>query len=61
MFEGLRNLNNNIANKVNKNINSVTKSYNKALGNNKVLSHSISAVIVLLIVQNTFLLKFNGS
>ena len=45
MSKSLKRLNNKISNNVNKNLGSLSKSYNKAIGSNKVLTHGISALI----------------
>ena len=50
MSKSLKRLNNKIANNVNKNLNSLSKSYNKSVGSNKVLTHGISALIVVAIL-----------
>ena len=54
MSKSLKRLNNKIANNVNKNLNSLSKSYNKAIGSNKVLTHGISALIVVAILLVDF-------
>ena len=50
MSKSLKKLNTKISNNVNKNLGSLTKSYNKAIKSNKVINHSLSAVIVLAIL-----------
>ena len=50
MSKSLKRLNNKISNNVNKNLGSLSKSYNKAIGSNKLLTHGISALIILAIL-----------
>ena len=54
MSKSLKKLNNKISNNVNKNLGSLSKSYNKAIGSNKVLTHGISALIVVAILLVDF-------
>ena len=54
MSKSLKKLNNKISNNVNKNLGSLSKSYNKAIGSNKVLTHSISVLIVVAILLVDF-------